>query len=166
MRESIHSVEGAAGTRNFGVILALCVGIGALTGILARPDAWFFALEKPIFFPPQGLLSTIWLIYFFSMAYIGGRLWRWARTSPRIGRSSLAWIVQLLCALSWPIALYEFQALRFAVFVVAMGALCALAISWRLRRLEGYVVFAALMCSAWLCVLMAFTLGLALGNIG
>lgn len=166
MREAVHTVEAAAGSRNFGLFLALCIGVGALAGIVARPDAWFDTLEKPKFFPPKSLLTIIWLIYLSAMAYVGARLWRHANETQRWRGSLGFWCVQILCAWSWPLLLYKFHALGPALIVTLLGTVCALIIALSLRLRDPGTFPIALMCTIWFFVLATFTFSIALGNVG
>lgn len=166
MREAERSIENAARPQDLGIFISLCVGVGALVGIVARPDAWFDTLQKPALFPPQGILALLWLIYFFSMAFVGARVWR--RTFPirRWQRSIVFWALQIVCAWGWPLAIYRTHNLGAAVLLSAVGTLCAIIVTYRMRSRDPAVLPVTLLQTIWLFVLTALTIDMAASNFG
>jgi benzodiazapine receptor len=75
--------------------LVLTVGGGLAIGLLTRPDAWYEALQKPSFNPPNWLFGPVWTILYVMIAVAGWRVWRSSASLPRI------WSAQLLLNFAW-----------------------------------------------------------------
>ena len=80
-----------------GLFLATVVAIGSLAGILAQPNAWFAHLNKPVFLPPTGAFTPIWLAIYILSAIVGWRIW----LKPARTILMFLWIVQVLMYWLW-----------------------------------------------------------------
>ena len=78
------------------VFLAL-VAIAAVCGSLALPDAWYAALAKPSFNPPNAIFAPVWTVLYLLIAIAAWRVWRVAGFSAAI----VLWLVQLAGNAAW-----------------------------------------------------------------
>src|SRR5512146_101687 len=135
----------------FIAFLLLVLGGGWLIGTAARPDAWYAALNKAAFNPPNWVFAPVWTLLYAMIAIAG------ARTLLRGPARDLGlWAVQLALNFAWtPV----FFALHWpAVAFVIVGALLASIVAfivarWRHDRASAWlfvpyaawVAFAALL---------------------
>lgn len=71
------------------------IGVGALIGIQSVPGAWYEALNKPPFNPPNWIFGPVWFTLYVLIAVAG---WRSVMGSPT-STSSKLWYGQM--ALNW-----------------------------------------------------------------
>lgn len=81
------------------VFLAITFAV-AFFGSHFMPDAWFAALQKPSWNPPNWLFAPVWTVLYVLIAVAGWRVWRersqgWARTALAI------WVVQIIANALW-----------------------------------------------------------------
>ena len=57
------------------VFLAL-VALAAACGSVALPDAWYAALAKPSFNPPNAIFGPVWTVLYVLIAIAAWRIWR------------------------------------------------------------------------------------------
>ena len=89
------------GTNDGVALVALVVGVmlaGAAIGALSPPDAWYRALDKPFFNPPDWVFAPVWTVLYAMVGYAG---YRAARAEGM--RSSLfgLWLMQMVLNFAW-----------------------------------------------------------------
>jgi tryptophan-rich sensory protein len=110
--------------------VALVLGGGALIGLLNRPDAWYAALQKPSFTPPNWLFAPVWSGLYLMIAAAGW--WAWQTSSP-VRRNLLAlWVAQLVLNFLWSPLFFGAQRIGLALtdicaLLLAIVAFIALA---------------------------------------
>ncbi len=57
------------------VVFLVCVALVAGSGIFFRPGAWYLALAKPSWTPPNWLFGPAWTILYLLIAISGWRVW-------------------------------------------------------------------------------------------
>lgn len=131
--------------------------LAPLTGAVARPDAWYWALAKPSWTPPPWLFGPVWTLLYLAMATAAWGVWM------RVGWSRpLAWWAgQLVLNAAWsPVFFGAHQLGWAAVIIVALwlaivGTIVAFAKvarwpAWLLAPYLGWVSFAtALNFAIW-----------------
>ena len=77
----------------FGALTGTTAGLGALA---SRPSgsAWFRALDKPPFQPPDWVFGPVWSVLYGMIAASGYRTWRAPRSAHR-SRALALWGIQL-----------------------------------------------------------------------
>lgn len=136
------------------VFLLLAFAAGAC-GSLAPPDAWYAALAKPSFNPPNWIFAPVWTALFVLMAVAAWRVY--LRTGLR--GAIILWAVQLLCNALWSPLFFGLHsiALALADVVLLLALVLATTIAFFARdRLAGllmlpyvgWVSFAALLTLA------------------
>ncbi len=93
----------------------------AFLGSQFPPDAWFAALQKPVWNPPSWLFAPVWTVLYVLIAVAGWRVWRersqgWAKAVLAI------WLLQILANGLW-------TWLFFGQHQIA-GALADIALNW------------------------------------
>jgi tryptophan-rich sensory protein len=92
----------------------LVVGGGSLIGLTARPDAWYAALHKPPFNPPNWIFAPVWTLLYILVAVAGWRVflrdWRSA--------SMALWVAQLAANFLWSPAFFGAHSPGLALGIV------------------------------------------------
>ena len=99
------------------LVFLLLTGAAAAIGSLAMPDAWFAALRKPAFNPPNWLFAPVWTVMYVAMAVAAWRIYR------RIGRMDGAlvlWFAQLACNALWSPLFFGWHRIGLALVDIAV----------------------------------------------
>ena len=97
------------------VFLALVFAVGAI-GSIARPDAWYAALAKPWFNPPNAVFAPVWSALYLTIAIAA---WRVNRNSGA-DASILVWGVQLALNGIWSPLFFGWHNLTAALIDIAL----------------------------------------------
>lgn len=103
---------------------------GAVTGFLFSPGAWYSALEKPFFHPPDWIFGVVWPTLFVLIGVAGGLVWR---LNPQSDAMKL-WYFQLFLNGFWSFAFFYLQSPVVALVVLALLVACIggfIAMTWR-----------------------------------
>jgi len=79
------------------IVFIALVALAAACGSLALPDAWYAALAKPSFNPPNAIFAPVWSVLYVLIAIAAWRVWRVAG----FGAAIVLWFVQLACNALW-----------------------------------------------------------------
>jgi tryptophan-rich sensory protein len=97
--------------------LILVLGGGILIGTLTAPGAWYAALNKPAFNPPNWIFAPVWTTLYVIIAMAG---WRQFEARDHGSQMSLWW-AQLILNFLWSPAFFMLQMPWLALVVI--GAL-------------------------------------------
>lgn len=147
--------------RDGGVALAgwivLMVGLGAASGVLFGPDAWYGTLLKPTWNPPSWLFGPVWTALYVSMAFA---LWLVRRESdidePARRRAQALFAVQFLLNLAWTPLFFALHSpgLAFVDICLLWIALLSTMLAFgRVRPLAGYLLLPYLLWVSFALVL-------------
>src|SRR5688572_29520143 len=78
----------------YATFLAVVLGGGMLIGSVTQPDAWYVALTKPSFNPPDWIFAPVWAVLYLLIALAG------ARTFER-GTGFSLWLGQMVLNFAW-----------------------------------------------------------------
>jgi tryptophan-rich sensory protein len=81
----------------FVVFLALVFAAG-FSGARFRPDAWYRALRKPSWNPPDWIFGPVWTVLYIAIAVAGWRVWR---EGDGFTPALYFWIAQLVLNALW-----------------------------------------------------------------
>jgi tryptophan-rich sensory protein len=131
----------------FAIFLLACLSAGA-TGGLFPPGAWYRALNKPSWTPPDWLFPVAWTCLYVCMSAAAARV----AVSGAGGLALALWSLQIALNALWTPAFFGLRRIRLGLFI-----LCALWISvaacmialWQVDTLAG-VLFVPYL--AWVSV--------------
>jgi len=105
------------------VVLLLAVFMTAFIGSWFAPGAWYAALNKPNWTPPNWLFAPVWSILYIAIAGAGWLVWR----EPTARRSELLtlWGAQLVLNGAWSWLFFGLQAPALALLDI-VALLCAI----------------------------------------
>lgn len=119
--------------------LALCFAAAAAGGLATDTGAWFDALRKPPWNPPNWVFSPVWTTLYALMAVAAWLVWK--RRGFGAASTALAlFLVQLALNVAWSFLFFAAQSpgLAFAEIVVLWAAILATVVAfWRIRPLAG-----------------------------
>jgi tryptophan-rich sensory protein len=135
--------------------LLVTVGGGLAIGFVTRPGAWYAALAKPSFNPPNWVFGPMWTILYVLIAVAG---WRIFERAPA-GAAMAVWVVALALNFLWSPVFFGAQQPAAALAVVAtlLGAIAVfIALAWRVDTVAAllflpyaaWVAFATLLNAA------------------
>jgi benzodiazapine receptor len=119
--------------------LVVVVGGGLAIGAVTRPDAWYAALAKPSFNPPNWLFGPVWTTLYAMIAVAGWRLWRRGGASPR---AKMWWILQLALNFAWSPLFFGAHRIDLALAVIALllaSILAFIVATWKADRLAAFL---------------------------
>ncbi len=114
---------------------AICFS-ASLVGIAFKPDAWFAALSKPAFQPPNWLFGPVWTLLYALMSVALWRVWRLPPSRDRRA-ALLLFALQLVLNAAWTPVFFGAHAIGAALVVLAMLVPIVLATIiqfWRIDR--------------------------------
>ncbi len=118
------------------VFLVLVVGIGFLIGMSTPPDAWYSALEKPFFNPPNWVFGPVWSVVYVLIALAGWQVFRKRGWGLEMG----LWLLQMGLNFVWSPIWFGLHApwAAFAVISALWIVIVAFIIrTWRRERLAA-----------------------------
>lgn len=107
------------------VVFIALVAAAALTGGLFRPGAWYEALAKPVWTPPDWLFAPTWTVLYVAIAVAGWLAWR--RAGGRVDRAVAIWGVQLVLNAAWTWLFFGQHQMLLALLDIAALLACILA---------------------------------------
>lgn len=146
-------------TIRFG-FLCLVMGGGILIGTLTAPGAWYAALDKPFFNPPNWIFAPVWSLLYVLIAMVGWRQYE-ARHS---GGLIELWWAQLALNFLWSPVFFVLQQPWFAfVVITALWGVTARFIqrSWANDRVSAWAFLPYL---AWVSFAALLNLSIAILN--
>lgn len=140
--------------------LILVMGGGILIGTLTAPGAWYAALDKPVFNPPNWIFAPVWTTLYLLIAMAG-----WRQYEARDHGSLLPlWWAQLILNFLWSPAFFVLQLPWLALVVIAaLWAIIVLFIrgTWRWDRPSAVAFIPYL---AWVSFATVLNLSIAVLN--
>lgn len=126
------------------LFLILVVGGGALIGMTNTPGAWYDALAKPPFNPPDAVFAPVWTLLYIAIAVAGWRIW--IRRGTR-GAMSVWWL-QLGLNFLWSPLFFTLQSPGAALVVILAllaSILAFIRLTWGFDRVAAllFVPYAA-----------------------
>jgi len=108
------------------LVFVLACAAAATPGIVFRPGAWYRALAKPSWCPPDWLFGPVWLVLYISLAVSGWLIWRRAGLDGAAPALSI-YTVQLVLNSLWSTVFFGLRRpdLAFAEIVVLWSSVLA-----------------------------------------
>lgn len=142
------------------IFMVVVIGVGALIGVSNTPGAWYEALQKPPFNPPNWVFAPAWFTLYVLIAIAGWRVFMRDALSLPMG----LWGVQMLLNWLWsPVWFTAHQPwTAFAIIVALLVTILAfIAMTWRHDRVSAllFVPYAA-----WVAFATTLNLSIAVLN--
>lgn len=126
--------------------------VAAAPGALLPPGAWYAALERPFYAPPNWVFGPVWTLLYIGIAVSGWLVWR------RIGLRSAAmglWGAQLLLNALWTPLFFGLNWLGVALVEMAVlwvAILLCIRLFWNISRPASILLmpYLAWVSFAWL----------------
>ena len=120
------------------LFIGIVVGVGAVIGTSTAPDAWYAALHKPPFNPPNWLFAPVWTVLYILVAIAGWRTFE----RDRRGWAMRLWWVQLVLNFAWSPTFFAAHMIgaALAVILLLLAAILAFIVTaWRLDRVAAWL---------------------------
>jgi translocator protein len=148
------------GTAMTFFIFLLACAAAASTGVMFKPGAWYEALEKPRFTPPNWAFPLAWTVIYLLLAWAGYRL----SLIPGSQTVLALWAAQIALNTVWtPVFFGAHQVLAAMVILVVLWLVVAtmVVLALQLDVITGLILFPYL---AWLCVAAALNFSILIKN--
>lgn len=119
----------------FAIFLAACFAAGA-TGGLFPPGAWYRALNKPSWTPPDWLFPVAWTTLYLCIAAAGAR----AAVSDANGLAMALWSLQIALNALWTPVFFGLRRIRLGMAVLGclwVAVAAAMIALWQVDRIAG-----------------------------
>lgn len=116
--------------------------VAAVLGAAFPPDAWFAALNKPSWQPPNWLFGPVWTLLYLSMGLAAGLVWL-RGPSARSKAALVLFFVQLAVNALWTPVFFGLREMGWALLVIVLLALLIIATIrafWRVHRLAAWML--------------------------
>jgi len=94
--------------------IILVLGAGTAIGLLTAPGAWYAALEKTPFNPPNWIFGPVWSVLYILIGIAGWRIWRIAPA----GGAMKIWWLQLALNFLWSPVFFAAHLLGVALVII------------------------------------------------
>jgi benzodiazapine receptor len=94
--------------------LIVVIGIGSFIGTQTPPGAWYEALEKPFFNPPDRVFGPVWFTLYALIAIAG---WRTFLAGPFTFGMAL-WVIQMVLNWAWSPSFFGAENLWLALAII------------------------------------------------
>ncbi|MDG4895395.1 tryptophan-rich sensory protein [Mesorhizobium sp. WSM4976] len=131
--------------RSLLVFLLIVLGGGLLIGYATLPGAWYAALVKPTFNPPNWVFGPVWSLLYILIAIAGWRTWR---LQPG-GGAMRAWAAQLVLNFLWSPTFFGARMMGLAVVVILLLLATILLFIARVRDRDRLSAWLFVPYAAW-----------------
>ena len=141
-------------------IFLLACGAAAATGIIFKPGAWYEALQKPTFTPPNWAFPVAWTTIYLLLAWAGYRL----TVLPGSETVLALWAAQIALNTLWTPVFFGAHRIFTAMVILALLWIVVatmIVMAMRLDIVTGLILFPYLL---WLSVAAALNLSILRNN--
>jgi tryptophan-rich sensory protein len=142
------------------LFIAIVVGVGGVIGINSPPDAWYTALAKPPFNPPNWVFAPVWFALYICIGVAGARTFLRDPASPPM----FLWILQMVLNWAWSPTWFSLHLLwpALAIILVTLALIVAFIVaSWRVDRISSWLFVPY---AAWVAFASTLNLSIAMLN--
>lgn len=127
----------------FMILLIICLSAGFFGSLFTAPaiPAWYAALEKPFFTPPDWLFAPVWTFLYLLMSISATLVWRSGHTETRYALGAFS--VQLILNALWSWAFFGLRspiAGLIEILFLWIAILVTLKAFLRISRTAGYLL--------------------------
>jgi benzodiazapine receptor len=98
------------------LFIAGVVLVGWLIGWVNVPGAWYAALQKPAFNPPNWVFAPVWITLYILIGIVGWRVW----TQLEDGRLRSLWTAQMALNFSWSPVFFGAHRIGLGLIVILL----------------------------------------------
>lgn len=142
------------------IFVGLVVGVGAVIGTQTAPDAWYAALDKPPFNPPNWLFAPVWFTLYVLIGIAGARTFLRDASSPAM----FLWAGQMLLNWAWSPTWFGLH-LAWPAFVIIISILALIVafivMTWKSDRVSALLFFPY---AAWVAFASTLNFSIAILN--
>ncbi|WP_295556506.1 TspO/MBR family protein [uncultured Hyphomicrobium sp.] len=112
------------------------VAAAALTGMSFRPGAWYEALAKPDWTPPNWLFPPAWTVLYVMIAVAGWRVFEKHGFVPAL----IVWAVSLQLNAAWSVLMFKEHQIGLAAADIAalwLSIVAFIALTWKTNRVAS-----------------------------
>lgn len=131
------------------IFIVAVVAIGMTIGAVTRPGAWYAALFKPPFNPPNWVFGPVWALLYVMIGIAGARSYERGADMP-------LWFTQMVLNFAWSPAFFALQqpALALVIVLAMLASILAFIVTrWDADRVSAllfvpyamWVAFASLL---------------------
>ena len=120
------------------LFIGVVVGVGAVIGVSSTPDAWYTALEKPPFNPPNWLFAPVWFTLYVLIGIAGARTFLRDASSP----AAFVWAGQMVLNWGWSPTWFTLHLLwpAFAIIIAILALIVTfIVLTWKQDRLSAWL---------------------------
>lgn len=140
--------------------IAIVCLVGGIIGVNTLPDAWYQALNKAPWNPPNWVFGPVWFTLYVLIGIAGARTFLRAPTSPAM----ILWALQMLLNWAWSPIWFRLHAPwpAFVVIIAILALIIAfIATTWRSDRLSSWLFVPYAM---WVAFASSLNLAIAVLN--
>lgn len=127
-------------------ILIVVLLVGFTIGLTIRPGAWYEALAKPIFTPPNWLFGPAWTVIYVLIAIAG---WRVAVVEGPKSAAFRLWVGQMLLNWTWTPVFFGLHQIGLGLIVIVL--LLAIVLAFIFKTRDGAARWCFVPYALWLC---------------
>jgi len=142
------------------LFVGVVVGVGAVIGVSTGPDAWYAALAKPPFNPPNWLFAPVWFTLYVLIGIAGARTFLRDASSP----AAFVWVGQMLLNWAWSPTWFTLHLLwpAFAIISAILVLIVAfIVLAWKHDRVSAWLFVPY---AAWVAFASTLNLSIAILN--
>ncbi len=146
--------------------LAVFVGLSLLAGVpgmVFQPGAWYEALSKPSWVPPEWLFPLVWTTLYVLMGVAAWLVWQGAGLGAAAGALGL-FALQLLANATWSWIFFGWHRIGLALIDAGLLLILILATMLAFRRYSVAAAGLMLLYALWVAFATALNLSIWLRN--
>jgi tryptophan-rich sensory protein len=142
------------------IFIAVVATVGALIGLNTGPDAWYAALAKPPFNPPNWVFAPVWFTLYVLIGIAGARTFLRDASSPAM----FLWAGQMVLNWAWSPTWFTLHLLwpAFAIIITILALIVTfIVVTWKHDRASALLF---LPYAAWVAFASTLNLSIAILN--
>lgn len=142
------------------IFVAIVVTVGAVVGVNNVPDAWYTALAKPPFNPPNWVFAPVWFALYVLIGIAGARAFLRDASSS----ATFLWAGQMVLNWAWSPTWFSLHLLwpAFAIIITILALIVGfIVVNWKQDRVSALLF---LPYAAWVAFASTLNLSIAILN--